>query len=562
MRIPADQVDRIQDKNGQTAGKKAFLSGVLLLSVSTVLVKIVGLVYKIPMLSYLGAEGMGYFNSAYEIYALFCVVATAGLPVALSVLIAAELEKGDPARAGRIFRLSLAAFLVIGIAGSAAMAGFSDAFCRAIRSENARLSILSVAPTVFLICVSSALRGYFQGYGNMLPTAVSQLIEALGKLIFGLLLANAARGAGSDTPTVAAAAGAGLSLGTLASTLYLIVAAIRKKSSDGIAREQIRPERRSGETRRIVRSLAGLAVPITLGASAVGLTKLVDMTMILRRLQTVGFSEAMANEAYGSYTTLALSVFGLIPTLVNAVALPLVPMLSAAIAAGDRDRQTDLIRVSFRLTAWFSIPSALGITVFSGPILRLLFPAEPEAVAVAAPLLSMLGVSVFLSCMITATNSVLHAYRSVYLPILALLAGAAVKIASAYLLIGIPRVGILGAPVSTLFCNAVVVLLDLIFVARRCPLGSLWGTFLKPLAFSGASVGISYGLCLLMRERIGEGPAVTLAALGITALLYLLLSILSGGLGEDLTAMPTGNSVARILSRLRLIPKRKEVQKE
>lgn len=545
---------------GGSAEKRTFLSGVFLLSVSTVLVKLVGLVYKIPMLSYLGAEGMGYFNSAYEIYALFCIVATAGLPVALSVLIAAELEKGNGSHVGKIFRVALAAFLTVGAAGTAVMLGCSGLFCRLIQSEGARLSILSVAPTVFLICISSALRGYFQGYGNMLPTALSQLIEAIGKLGFGLLLANAARRAGSDTPTVAAAAGAGLSLGTLASTLYLIVEAVRKAPRMRVAASaDSEAVADPGESRSVGRSLAKLAVPITLGASAVSLTKLIDMTMILRRLQAIGMTEALANEAYGSYTTLALSVFGLIPTLVNSVALPLVPMLSAAIVAGDRERQAGLIRFSFRLTALFSIPSALGIAVFSGPILRLLFPAEPEAVAFAAPLLSMLGVSVFLSCMITATNSVLHAYRSVNLPILALLAGAAVKIVSAYWLIGTPQIGILGAPVSTFLCNAVVVVLNLIFVGRRCPADSMWGVFLRPLATSGASVGISYGTYLLMRTHFGETFPVTASALGLTVLLYLLFSLLSGGIGEeDLNALPMGKPAAHFLSRLHLIPKRKE----
>ena len=199
--------------------KKTFLSGVFLLSVSTILVKIVGLLYKIPMLSYLGAEGMGYFNSAYEIYAFFCVVATAGLPVALSVLISAALAKGETTRVKRLYRVALVAFLVIGLVGSIFMAAFAGKFCKLIRSENARLSILSISPTVFLICISSALRGYFQGYGKMAQTAISQLIEALGKLCFGLLLARAALLAGRPTHQVAAAAGAGLTRGTLSSLL-------------------------------------------------------------------------------------------------------------------------------------------------------------------------------------------------------------------------------------------------------------------------------------------------------------------------------------------------------
>ena len=539
--------------------KKTFLSGVLLLSVSTILVKIVGLIYKIPMLSYLGAEGMGYFNSAYEVYALFCVIATAGLPVALSVLISAELARGNEARVERIFRAATLAFIGIGIVGSVSMAAFSSLFCRLIQSENARLCMLSISPTVFLICISSALRGYFQGYGSMLQTAISQLVESVGKLGFGLFLAQAALKAGRETREVAAAAGVGLTIGTFASLLYLLIEKVRFRSR--LPQNSEKNAESTVKMRSIWALLAKLAVPITLGASAVNLTKLIDMTMILRRLQSIGFSEVLANEAYGSYTTLALSVYGLLPTLVNSIALPLVPLLSAAIASGDRERQIGLTQASYRLTAMFAIPSALGMAVYAYPILSLLFAGEPESVAFAAPLLSMLGVSVFLSCMITATNSILHAYRSVNRPIVSLLAGSAIKVIVAYFLIGDPRVGILGAPISSLACNAVVVLLNLIFADRLCRIPSLLETFCKPLVLSFASVGLSYGAYRMLSARIGEGALVTITAMGIAVALFFLFSFLFGAFSEeDLGALPMGKQLLRLFDKIHRNRKRKEVR--
>ena len=539
--------------------KKTFLSGVLLLSVSTILVKIVGLIYKIPMLSFLGAEGMGYFNSAYEIYALFCVIATAGLPVALSVLISAELAKGNRARVVRLFRAALLAFVGIGVVGTAIMAVLSPFFCKMIQSENARLCMLSISPTVFLICISSALRGFFQGYGSMLQTAVSQLIEAVGKLGFGLFLAQAALRAGRETHEVAAAAGVGLTLGTLASLLYLLIEKVRFRAD--LPQNTEKNAESTVKMRSVWSSLAKLAVPITLGASAVNLTKLIAMTMILRRLQSIGYSEGLANQAYGSYTTLALSVYGLLPTLVNSIALPLVPLLSAAIASGNRERQRDLVRTSYRLTAMFAVPSALGMAVYARPILSLLFAREADAVAFAAPLLSMLGVSVFLSCMITATNSVLHAYRSVNRPIVSLLAGSLVKVIVAYLPIGNPRVGILGAPISSLACNAVVVLLNLVFAERLCSVSSLWETFCRPLALSIASVGISYG-GYRMLARHTSGSLATVAALGMAVVLFFLFSFVFGAFSEeDLLSLPMGEKLLYIMKKIRFRRKRKEAWK-
>jgi len=556
-------VERVSKNTGKT-----FLSGVLLLSFSTVLVKIVGLIYKIPMLTYLGSVGMGYFNSAYEIYALFCVISTAGLPVALSVLVSGALARGESARVRQIYRAAMTVFVAVGLLGTLVMIAFSRRFCTLIRSEHAYGCILAISPTVFFVCVSSALRGYFQGYQRMLPTALSQIIESVGKLVFGLVLARYAIGQGFGTPTVAAFAGVGLTLGTALSFVYLIIEKIRF-SPEGEEGEDVRTAEDCG-TLQIWRSLARLAIPMTLGASLVSMTKLIDMTMILRRLQSIGYSELLANEAYGSYTTLALSVYGLLPTLVNAIALPLVPMLSAAIAAKDCTRQAQMIRSSYQLTALFAIPASLGLAAYARPILSLLFRSDPEAVEIAAPLLSYLGMSVFLSCMITATNSVLHAYQAVKRPILSMLGGAAVKILSAYLLIGSPKIAMLGAPISTLLCNTAVVLLNLVFAASLCRVPHLGEVFWKPLLAATLATGGSTVLyTFILLPHLGEGILATSIALLLTVLFYLLFAILTGALESELIAMlPMGDRLCRVLQKMRIldysetaqtIQKRKEI---
>lgn len=533
--------------------KKTFLSGVLLLTLSTVLVKIIGLIYKIPMLTYLGSEGMGYFNSAYEIYALFCVISTAGLPVALSVLISGALARGKAALVARIYRAAWIVFLLIGLLGNGLMLLLASKLCEWIQSENAYWCILSISPTVFFVCISSALRGYFQGYQRMLPTALSQLIEAGGKLLFGLLFARMALERGYDTPIVAAFAGGGLTLGSALSTFYLLVEKLRfgaQEEGEGC---------RSLSYGSIWKRLAKLAIPMTLGASLVSFTKLIDMSMILRRLQSIGYTEVMANEAYGSYTTLALSVFGLIPALLNSVALPLVPLLSAAIASGNRAKQADMIRASYRLTALFALPASLGISAYAHPVLSLLFGGEAEAVAIAAPLLSCLGISVFLSCMITATNSVLHAYQAVNRPILSMLAGAVVKIVAAYFLIGQAGVALLGAPISTFLCNATVVLLNFRFVSGLCDVSGLGSVFIKPLLCATASIGFSYVLYLMLLESLGSSRLLTLVAILFAMGIYFLFACFWGVFSEeDILALPMGERILSILRRLRLLPSKRK----
>ncbi len=543
------------ERTAKTVGK-TFFSGVLLLTLSTVSVKVIGLLYKIPMLAYLGAEGMGYFNSAYEVYALFCVIATAGLPVALSVLISSAIAKGEGDRVKGIYRTSFLIFLGIGILGSLIMLLLARRFCGWIKSEGAYACMLTIAPTVLLGCIASALRGYFQGHQRMLPTALSQLLEALGKLIFGLLLARYALYSGYATPTVAAFAGLGLTLGMLLSVLYLALEKLRFDRAGETRKPKvgIRRAMRTEESYRILRDLGRLSVPMTLGASLVSLTKLVDMTMILRRLQAIGFTEAMANEAYGSYTTLALSVYALVPSLINSIALPLVPMLSAAIAEGSVERQEQMVGISYRLTVFLAMPASLALSIYAEPILRLLFSGEEAAVLVASPLLSGLGISVLLSCMITATNSVLHAYQRVNRPILSMLAGAALKILTSYLLIGLPTVALAGAPISTFFCNAAVLLLNLHFAASLCPSPSPIKLFGRPLLAAALSVGTSFLAYAALLRYVQPSAVLTLATLALTAFIYLLVSCRLGVLQrEDAFALPMGERLWRMLGRAHLL---------
>ncbi|MBO7273222.1 MAG: polysaccharide biosynthesis protein [Clostridia bacterium] len=396
------------------ATKKVFFSGVLLLTLSTILVKVVGLFYKIPMLSYLGSEGMGYFHSAYEIYAIFCIIATAGLPIALSVLISASLAEGMESEVKFIWKVSLSLFVLIGFIGSLLMWIFARPICRWIKSEDALGCMISIAPTLFFVCVSSDIRGYFQGYQKMLPTAISQLIEAVGKLVFGLLFAQIAIKQGKSVPELAAAAGWGVTAGTVFSVIYLALEKMHFEHSFCI---ETFPKNDLIK-KAVGKKLLHIALPITLGSFLVSLNKVVDMTMILRRLQSIGYTSVEANEAYGSYTTLAISVFALLPTLLNSIALPLIPILSSAIACKDRITEQKMIELSYRINALIALPASVGITLFARPILSLLFGNQIEAIETATPLLSILGISVFLSCMITATNSVLHAYREVKKPIL------------------------------------------------------------------------------------------------------------------------------------------------
>ena len=502
----------MQPKN-KTA--KGFLGGVSILTASALVVKVIGLLYRIPMLSYLGTEGMGYFNTAYELYALFCVIATAGLPVAMSVLISAsESRATNGGEVRRIFRVSLGAFVILGASGMLLLYGFSDALAAMFKNSGASAGMRMISPTVLLICLSSAFRGYFQGKRSMTPTAISQVIEALGKLILGLTFAAMAKRRGCDLPETAAYAVLGLTVGTAISVLYLWVHKIlldRRQPSICL------PRNRSADEDTLIRLLA-TALPVTLGAAVMSVTKVVDLALILRRLQSIGMSESTANALYGCYSTLVLPLFHMLPTLTTSVALPTVPALSAALGARSQEGTAEaknIVLSALRLTLLIAIPAAIGLSVFSEDVLMLLFGSQPEAVRMATPWLACIAWSVPMSCLITVSGAILQGAGHAARPVISLVCGTAVKAVLAYILLGLPSVGMLGAPVSTLICDAVIVIVNVVFMTRLLPeiLPSA-NDFLKCIAFPTLAGGGAVALVWLLRRGLGWQKITPMHTLG------------------------------------------------
>jgi len=176
-------------KEVKSAGKGLVVSSVLVYGISNILTKIIGLFYKIPMSSLLGDAGMGYFNAAYTVYVLFYMISTAGLPAAVARLVAESRAKGRFLQVKKIYRIALLLFFIIGGTGSAVMTLFSRQFASSV-DVKAQQCIIALAPTLFLVCLSSAFRGYFQGFRMLVPTGISQVLESLGKLFVGILLAQ------------------------------------------------------------------------------------------------------------------------------------------------------------------------------------------------------------------------------------------------------------------------------------------------------------------------------------------------------------------------------------
>lgn len=430
------------------------MSGVFLLTVSTVLCKAIGFFTKVPLMRLLGSAGMGYYHTAYEVYAFLFVLSTAGLPVALSILICESQGEGET-----IWRRANKLFFGFGVAGSLALSLFARPIAALMGNGHAAYSLLAISPSVLFACICASVRGYYQGFQNMKPTAVSQVIEAFGKFAFGVLFATLAVRAEWTNELAAAAGSLGISAGMGASALYLMLSKTRARQT-----VEARHDAAYKPVRHVLRPLLRLAIPMTLSSGVLTLTRLLDMVLILRRLRVLGLSEAYVNTLYGTYATLDLPLYSLLPMLIGSLALPLVPGIAGARERGDLQEERRVAGLSMKLTLLLSVPSALGLSVFASPVLTFLFRGQEQAILIGAPLLSVLALSVPAGCFVTVTGAMLQAYRQPKLPIAAMFLGGALKLVSAFFLVGSTRYGMFGAPLSTLFCNSFIVLLQLLFL--------------------------------------------------------------------------------------------------
>lgn len=528
--------------------KKSVFGGALLLSLAGIIVKVLGMLYKLPLASLLREEGMGYFNSAYTVYSFFFLLSTAGLPVAISILVSAALSRTDHGRreALRILRVTIGCFSLIGLFICILLVFLAERFAIWIGNPPAAASIAAIAPAMLFVCILSVLRGYFQGCGNMLPTALSQIVEAAGKLAFGILLARWAMLRYKDASASASFAVLGVSIGTFLALVCLLPAWIKEgRRAPSISKEEGRESAMS-----ITRRLWKIALPVTLSSSVMSLAGLLDLFLVLRRLVHAGYTPGVANALYGSYSGLAVTLANMPTVLITPIACSAVPLLSSAIARNRSEVAKGIAHTALRVTVLIAAPCAVGMSVLADPILRLLF--EDSMAQGAARSLTLLAPSILFIALSNVSGAILQAMGKVKTPLLAMTVGSLVKLVSAWILLG--EFGIQGAPMSTFLCYLTISAMNLVMLARE-GVKITFRIFGIPL-FAALSCGAVAILGQAMWEtRLGD-PACIVAA-GMGALVYGILLLVMGGITrEEWRLIPGGRAICRRLEKWNILKKK------
>ena len=523
--------------------KQNFLQGTALLAMATVIVKLVGALYKVPLNAIIGAKGFGYFSTAYEIYNILLMISTAGLPVAMSRMIseASSLEHYGQVR--QIYATAKRIFLLLGIVGSVLMTAFCRPLARFWNQPDAWAAIGFLGPCVLLICIMSAYRGFFQGQSNMIPTAVSQVLEVVTKLVVGMIAAVAFLKATADISLAAGGAILGVTASCLVSAVYLF--RCFRKSYTQLPETGDAPK----SFRETAKELLKIAVPITVSSTILSIITSLSSKIYMGRLLGSGITQDAADTMRGVHV-MTQTIYNMPCAFITPITVSIIPAITAQITL-KKFRETRMTEESaIRITGIFAMPCAVGLICLAKPITALLGGYSGENLELAGKMMTVLGISVVFNALVLVTTAIMQAHGNVNRPVVNMLIGGIVKLIIVYVLTGNRAIGIVGTPIGTLTSYVVICILN-VFSIRSLVSDPprFLVNLIRPLLASlimGAAVWLSWW-CLSM---LGLSSRVLLAGLPVAvgiavyALSAIVLKVITR---EDCLLLPKGEKIARIL---------------
>lgn len=499
--------------------RPSLLQGIAVLGVAGFVAKLLGAIYRIPLTRLIGAEGVGIYQLAYPMYTTLLSLSRAGIPVAVSKLIAEYEAKAEFGRVRRVFQVSAILLTVSGLAFSLILGLGSPLIARWLGDTRAALALLAVAPAITVVAMGSAFRGYFQGLRLMTPSATADIVEQFVRVAVILLLAWFL----SPRGVAQAAAGAtfGAVAGALISLLYLGLLWWRR------GRHLIPPVPATrGEDFALLRRVLALGIPVAAAALALPVMGFLDAVIVQNRLQAAGFSVSQATTMYGRLTGLAMTLVNLPAVLATAISANMVPWVAEAQAAGNAGEVRRRISLGIRASSLFSVPATVGLLVLATPIMRLLY-----GDTAAGPVLAYVSPVVILLNLYLVTTSILQGMGKQVVPIYHVAAGAVAKLITSYVLTAMPTLNVKGAALGSVLAYGVASFLNLRAVLKEASLPVDWqGWALKPVLCSAAMVPVAMSLERFWPWGHGWG---TLVAIGVAAAVYGLLVLVTGAVTWD-----------------------------
>ena len=528
----------------QTPKKQNFLHGAALLAMATAIVKIIGALYKIPLKMIIGDSGYGYFNTAYDIYSVLLMVSTAGLPIAMSRMISQVSALRNYSQVRRVYKTARTIFLGLGIAGSLLMTVFCRQLAAFQNQPDAWAAIGCLGPCVLLICVMSTFRGYFQGQSNMIPTSVSQVIEAIVKLIVGMVAALALLKLTSQVSLAAGGAILGVTASCLVSAFYLYNC-FRKAYKVLPADDE--PVDSFGTT---AKALLAIAIPITIGSAGLQMLTMLETKIYMGRLLALGYSQLEADTMRGIYG-MTQTIFNMPCSFIPAITISIIPAITARLTVKDGQGAKATEESAARVTGIICMPCAIGLAVVAEPVTALLGGYEGANLALAAKLMTVLGLCIMFNAVVLLTNAMMQAHGHVNVPVVNMFVGGFAKLAIVYMLTGNPDINILGTPIGTAACYLIITVLNLISMKRCIPEPpAILRNLLRPFLAAAIMGVFAWGAWFVLKTVVGITSNLILCALPVMVgvVVYCVAVVaLRCITREDCLLMPKGAKIAKLL---------------
>ncbi len=525
--------------------KKSFVKGAFILGAAGLICKIIGAFFRIPLYNMLG-DGMQYYEAVYPYYSTLLVISSAGLPTAISRMVAERTAIGDIMGAKRVFRKSQILLFGIGIVTMALMYFGADFLARTTVGPLAAPSFRVMSPALLIVSLMCSYRGYLQGLQQMTGTAMSQLAEQAGKLAIGLYLAARWMPRGLEYGAMGAVAGV-----TLSELLALLVVGgfylFRKRDIEMSASLE------SAETsdKGIIRGLLAIAIPVTIGASIMPITGIADASLIKSTLMSIGFSEAAASMRYVALRSNVTNIINMPAVLTIALAMSLVPAISAARTAKDQKTIHTVSAMGIKLAMFIGIPCAVGLFALSAPVIDLLYSIDAERLSIASALMRTSAVGVIFLSLVQTLTGILQGAGKQHIPVINLFIGGVVKVVLMLTLMRNPQIEIQGAAISTTACYTVAGVLDAIFLIRYTKLKlNVMDTFVKPIVAALIMGAAAYYGYSLIYAKVASNTIATAGAILVGFVLYLICVLwMRMFTEEDLAFIPGGSILAKLQFR-------------
>lgn len=526
-----------------------FLKGALILTIAGIIVKLIGSVNRIFLSRLLGGEGIGLYQMAYPIYLLALSISSAGIPVAISIIVAEKLAKSDYHGANRVFRVSLSVLAITGFIFSFLLyfgAGWLIEH-HFVRDTRAYYAIAALAPAIFFVTILSSFRGYFQGFQMMTPTAVSQIAEQFVRVVTMVAFAYMLLPRGLEFAAAGASFGAGP--GAFAGLCVLLYFYWRHRSF--FSKKQQEQVCFSDETGlHIMARIIRLALPVSLANIMLPIVSNIDLLIVPARLEVAGYSVEQATKLFGYLTGMALPLVNLSTIPTASLAASIVPSISEAFALGDKNSIYSRAVTALRIANLITIPSFVGMWLLAEPISQLLYGTLEAGVSI-----SIMSAGIVLLGMHQVTTGILQGLGRTAIPVMNMAVSAVVKIALAWFLTALPELGIKGAGWASIVDFGLAASLNVYFVYRYIGFSLDIKNILRiiiAVAIMGVSVLFTYDLVMtyLVRNSIA-----TLVSIMTGVIVYLVVLLLIGGIVErDLARIPRiGNTLVLLFKKIGLL---------